>query len=80
TTLFRSRLAADGRTLDLAAIPADGSLVPAGDHRPVPVHCDLPTALAAHAAPDAPAEEPREWQSDDWTLAVRRPEPAVRHA
>ncbi|MEF9883801.1 anti-sigma factor antagonist [Streptomyces sp. P9-A4] len=74
------RLAADGRPLELAAIPADGSLVPAGDHRPVPVHCDLPTALAAHAAPDAPAEEPREWQSDDWTLAVRRPEPAVRHA
>ncbi|PWI13129.1 hypothetical protein DI272_02505 [Streptomyces sp. Act143] len=43
------RLAAAGRSLELAAIPADGSLVPAGDGPDIPVHADLGAALAAHS-------------------------------
>ncbi|WP_331762607.1 anti-sigma factor antagonist (plasmid) [Streptomyces sp. NBC_01527] len=42
------QLAQAGRRLELAAIPADGSLVPDGTHPPIPVHCDLPSALTAH--------------------------------
>ncbi|MFG2030578.1 STAS domain-containing protein [Streptomyces sp. NPDC048825] len=42
------RLAEAGRSLELAAIPADGSLVPVGDCPPIPVHPDLSGALAAH--------------------------------
>ncbi|WP_328919905.1 STAS domain-containing protein [Streptomyces sp. NBC_00208] len=44
------QLAQEGRRLELAAIPADGSPVPDGTHPPIPVHCDLPSALAAHRA------------------------------
>lgn len=44
------QLAQEGRSLELAAIPADGSLVPDSTHPPIPVHCDLPSALAAHRA------------------------------
>lgn len=43
------RLAAAGRSLELAAIPADGSLVPDGDCPPILVHGDLADALAAHS-------------------------------
>ncbi|WP_282697311.1 STAS domain-containing protein [Streptomyces sp. CC208A] len=57
------RLATEGRGLELAAIPADGSLVPTGDTPPIPVHCDLEAALAAH---HGGGEEQREWRSDDW--------------
>lgn len=57
------RLAMEGRGLELAAIPADGSLVPTGDNPQIPVHCDLPTALAAH---HHRGDERREWCSDDW--------------
>ncbi|MFH8789279.1 hypothetical protein [Streptomyces roseoverticillatus] len=60
------RLAAEGRRLELAAIPADGSLVPDAAHPPIPVHCDLPTALAALAAHRGEAAEQREWCSDEW--------------
>ncbi|WP_367133899.1 MULTISPECIES: STAS domain-containing protein [Streptomyces] len=42
------RLAAHDRPLELAAIPADGSLVPDADQRPIPVHVDLTAALSAH--------------------------------
>ncbi|MFE6776540.1 STAS domain-containing protein [Streptomyces sp. NPDC057702] len=50
------QLAADGRTLELAAIPPDGTLTPEGDCPTIPVHTDLATALAAHPAPaDQPA-------------------------
>ncbi|MER8046761.1 anti-sigma factor antagonist [Streptomyces sp. NPDC094032] len=42
------RLAGAGRSMELAAIPADGSLVPTGPGPDIPVHPDLPTALAAH--------------------------------
>ncbi|MFB7225315.1 STAS domain-containing protein [Streptomyces sp. NPDC056227] len=45
------QLHSGGRRLELAAIPADGCLVPDGTHPPIPVHCDLPTALATHRDP-----------------------------
>ncbi|MEU2237996.1 STAS domain-containing protein [Streptomyces sp. NPDC018338] len=57
------RLRAAGRSLELAAIPADGSLVPAGEGPAIPVHCDLDAAFAAHL--DAGAEQ-RAWRSDAW--------------
>ncbi|MFF7680088.1 anti-sigma factor antagonist [Actinacidiphila glaucinigra] len=56
------QLAQEGRPLELAAIPADGSLVPDEGGPALPVHCDLPTALAAH---QATAIE-RQWCSDQW--------------
>ncbi|WP_137992571.1 anti-sigma factor antagonist [Streptomyces vilmorinianum] len=59
------RLAAEGRSLELAAIPADGSLVPTGDHPLIPVHCDLPAALAAHHSHGEQRRQ-REWCSDEW--------------
>ncbi|WP_406010382.1 STAS domain-containing protein [Streptomyces sp. NBC_00637] len=61
------RLAAGGRSLELAAIPPDGSLVPEGDSPPVPVHADLTAALAAHhAAHEEPAEARHEWRTTGW--------------
>ncbi|CUM36906.1 STAS domain-containing protein [Streptomyces gardneri] len=62
-TAAARRLANEGRGLELAAIPADGSLVPTGDNPQIPVHCDLPTALATH---HHRGDELREWCSDDW--------------
>lgn len=53
----------EGRFMELAAIPADGSLVPSGDQPAIPVHCDLPSALAAHHSEDA---HQKEWRSDEW--------------
>lgn len=46
------RLAAHDRSLELAAIPANGSLVPDAAQIPIPVHADLNTALAAHRRAD----------------------------
>ncbi|MEV5375824.1 MULTISPECIES: STAS domain-containing protein [Streptomyces] len=43
-----ARLAACGRTVELAAIPADGSLVPGAGQPHIPVHPDLDSALATH--------------------------------
>ncbi|KOG14707.1 MULTISPECIES: hypothetical protein [Streptomyces] len=63
------RLAAEDRPLELAAIPADGSLVPDSGQPPIVVHCDLPTALAAHGAG---SNGQREWYSDEWP-GTRRP-------
>ena len=61
------RLAGAGRRLELAAIPADGSLVPPGDCPDIPVHCDLATALATHArGPSAPEESRQAWRTDGW--------------
>ncbi|HET6359910.1 STAS domain-containing protein [Streptomyces sp.] len=57
------QLADEGRCLELAAIPADGSLVPDGTHPPIPVHCDLAAALAAY---DDVSGQTREWHSDEW--------------
>ncbi|MCX5173287.1 STAS domain-containing protein [Streptomyces antibioticus] len=66
------RLVAAGRALELAAIPADGSLVPTGDCPPIPVHADLTAALAA-ARPTGPrggagdeGGEHQEWRTTGW--------------
>ncbi|MEV6246734.1 STAS domain-containing protein [Streptomyces sp. NPDC051742] len=55
-------LVENGRHLELAAIPADGSLVPDATCPPVAVHCDLATALASHDA----RVRVKQWRSDDW--------------
>ncbi|MEK0099504.1 anti-sigma factor antagonist [Streptomyces sp. A475] len=60
------QLADSGRTLELAAIPADGSLVPNGDCPAIPVHSDLPTALAAHAPSGTGDEDAQEWRTEGW--------------
>ncbi|MEV0173040.1 anti-sigma factor antagonist [Streptomyces sp. NPDC050803] len=61
------RLLEAGRSLELAAIPADGSLVPTGDGPPIPVHTDLRAALAAHGAGCAePVEGRQEWRTTGW--------------
>ncbi|WP_406164748.1 STAS domain-containing protein [Streptomyces sp. NBC_00996] len=54
------RLSGAGRRLELAAIPADGSLVPVGDCLDVPVHADLAAALAAHNTGEA-GDEDHHW-------------------
>ncbi|UKY48553.1 STAS domain-containing protein [Streptomyces inhibens] len=60
------QLAAQGRSLELAAIPADGSLVPDGMCPPIPVHHDLDAALATHnASADGPGAR-REWRTVNW--------------
>ncbi|MEV1069671.1 STAS domain-containing protein [Streptomyces sp. NPDC050263] len=61
-------LAEAGRSLELAAIPADGSLVPAGDGPPVPVHADLAAALAAHRTGQTAdqTEGRQEWRTTGW--------------
>ncbi|MFE7313565.1 STAS domain-containing protein [Streptomyces sp. NPDC057555] len=66
------QLTAAGRSLELAAIPADGSLVPPGDHPPIPVHADLATARAAHSAPhhDEQEEGRHEWRTAGWTAGA----------
>ncbi|MCB5164208.1 STAS domain-containing protein [Streptomyces bambusae] len=57
------RLAAGGRALELAAVPAEGALAPDGSHPPIPVHRDLESALARHGDPSGAA---REWRTDAW--------------
>jgi len=62
------RLAAAGRSLELAAIPPDGSLVPDGDCPPIPVHADLAGALAAHSARQGkPPKGRHEWRTTGWS-------------
>jgi hypothetical protein len=66
------RFAEAGRSLELAAIPADGSLVPEGDCPPIPVHADLATALAAHGAESAERVDGRhEWRTTGWPAGDR---------
>lgn len=61
------RLAEAGRGLELAAIPADGSLVPDGDCPPIPVHADLAGALATHSSRHGePPEGRHEWRTTGW--------------
>ncbi|AJC61526.1 MULTISPECIES: hypothetical protein [Streptomyces] len=60
------RLADNGRSLELAAIPADGSLVPGGDCPSVRVHSDLAAALAAHGMRREDAEGLQKWRTDGW--------------
>jgi hypothetical protein len=63
-------LAQAGRGLELAAIPADGSLVPAGDCPSIPVHADLAAALAAHSSERREqVEGRREWGTTGWPAA-----------
>ncbi|MFE1443952.1 anti-sigma factor antagonist [Streptomyces sp. NPDC058739] len=65
------RLAEAGRRLELAAIPADGSLVPAGEGPDIPVHCDLASALAVHVragGPDEGTGPQQEWRTDGWKV------------
>ncbi|MEU1629197.1 STAS domain-containing protein [Streptomyces sp. NPDC020096] len=57
------RLAVHNRPLELAAIPADGSLVPDGTKPPLTVHCDLTTALTAHHVPLDETETQQEWRT-----------------
>ncbi|MEU5980051.1 STAS domain-containing protein [Streptomyces sp. NPDC047315] len=63
-------LASHERPLHLAAIPADGSLVPNEGGPRIPVHGDLPTALAVHptvtAATAATADRERAWRTSHW--------------
>ncbi|WNM31247.1 anti-sigma factor antagonist [Streptomyces sp. Li-HN-5-11] len=64
------RLAEAGRSLELAAIPADGSLVPDGDRPLTPVHANLAAALAAHSAELGEQTEGRhEWRTTGWPAA-----------
>lgn len=64
------RLAEAGRSLELAAIPADGSLVPAGDCPPIPVHADLPAALSAHSTQRGERAQGRTvWRTTGWPTA-----------
>ncbi|MBW5481075.1 STAS domain-containing protein [Streptomyces bambusae] len=59
-------LAEHGRSLELAAIPADGSLVPDAACPHIPVHADLPAALAAHR----PAKRSgKRWSTGNWPTA-----------
>ncbi|MFJ1973848.1 STAS domain-containing protein [Streptomyces sp. NPDC087903] len=61
------RLTEAGRRLELVAIPADGSLVPRGDHPTIPVHADLAGVLAAHHTRDGqPPESRHEWRTTGW--------------
>jgi hypothetical protein len=61
------RLAAAGRSLELAAIPADGSLVPDADCPPIPGHSDLAGALAAHSTRHGePTQGRHEWRTTGW--------------
>jgi hypothetical protein len=58
------RLAAAGRSLELAATPADDPLVPAGDCPSIPVHRGLADALAAHSAwHGEPPQGRHEWRT-----------------
>ena len=60
------RLAEAGRSLELAAIPADGSLVPAADCPPLPIHADLAAALAAHHTEQQRVQGRHEWRTTGW--------------
>ncbi|MFF2516552.1 anti-sigma factor antagonist [Streptomyces sp. NPDC058086] len=61
------RLTEAGRSLELAAIPADGSLVPDGDGPPIPVHADLAGALVAHSTRHGePPQSRQEWRPTGW--------------
>jgi len=65
-TAAARRLTEHGRSLELAAIPADGSLVPDGDCPPIAVHSDLAAALAAHSEHGQDDEGHQEWRTTGW--------------
>ncbi|MDT0449571.1 anti-sigma factor antagonist [Streptomyces hesseae] len=59
-----ARLADAGRAVELAAIPADGSLVPDARQPHIPVHPDLDSALATHHIhPDGAGQQ---WRTSAW--------------
>jgi hypothetical protein len=59
------RLGASGRCLELAAIPADGSLVPDGDWPPITIHTDLAAAVAEHDHGQG-SDGQRQWRTSGW--------------
>ncbi|WP_369355065.1 anti-sigma factor antagonist [Streptomyces sp. cg2] len=59
------QLAAHGRPLELAAIPADGSLVPDETCPPLPVHHNLDTALLARPIAGASGTR-QQWRTTGW--------------
>jgi hypothetical protein len=61
------RLGARGRSLELAAIPADGSLVPDGDFPPITIHTDLAAAVAEHDAHGQRGDGQRQWRTSGWS-------------
>ncbi|WP_037622811.1 STAS domain-containing protein [Streptomyces aureus] len=61
------RLGAHGRSLELAAIPADGSLVPAGDCPPITIHTDLAAAIAGHDADGQGSDGRQQWHTSGWS-------------
>ncbi|MFE1291834.1 STAS domain-containing protein [Streptomyces sp. NPDC058751] len=61
------RLGARGRSLELAAIPADGSLVPDGDCPPITIHTDLAAAVAEHDAHGQGGDGQRQWRTSGWS-------------
>ena len=62
------RLTAHGRSLELAAIPADGSLVPDGDCPPITIHTDLAAAIAEHDARNRRDAGQQQWRTNVWSV------------
>ncbi|MEU0431585.1 STAS domain-containing protein [Streptomyces sp. NPDC006290] len=60
------RLSTHGRSLELAAIPADGSLVPDGDCPPITIHTDLAAAVAEHDTDGRGGEGRQQWRTSGW--------------
>jgi hypothetical protein len=65
------RLAAHGRTMEIAAPPAGGTSAIAGNRFvAIAIHSDLPTALATHGAALEADEQARKWCSVGWPEAA----------
>ncbi|MEU0437487.1 STAS domain-containing protein [Streptomyces sp. NPDC006290] len=61
------RLSTHGRSLELAAIPANGSLVPDGNCPPITIHTDLAAAVAGHDADDQGGDGQQHWRTSGWS-------------
>ncbi|MGW7608939.1 anti-sigma factor antagonist [Streptomyces sp. NPDC054766] len=57
------QLSAYGRSLELASIPADGSLVPDGDCPPITIHTDLAADVAGHDADSQGGDGRQQWRT-----------------
>jgi hypothetical protein len=64
-------IAASGRSLEPAVIPADGSLVPDGHCPAISVHTGLAFAFAAHRAERC--EPVHEWHATEWPAPESAP-------